>query len=244
MVATRLLAVAGVVLAIGGATVIALAAAARTAPQVPLSSGSEELVSEVSSTESNPGLRRLPVEGKTLRPLTALAPRAGEANDPVPLSPSEPTSIEIPAIGVHSRMQQVGLTPQHTLEVPAPGPHYDEAAWYRHSATPGAMGTAIVVGHVDSARNGPSVFFDLGKLRPGDEVLVTRGDGTVAIFRVDSVRRYPKDEFPTELVYGSNGSAALRMITCGGVFDRDRSKYLDNVVVFATFVGVGDARPS
>lgn len=169
---------------------------------------------------------------------------SGEADNLVAMATSEPTAIDIPAIGVHSEMQQVGLTAQHTLEVPAPGPHYDQAAWYRHSATPGAIGTAIVVGHVDSARDGPSVFFDLAKLMPGDEVLVTRRDGTVAIFTVDAVHRYPKDEFPTELVYGSTDYPALRVITCGGAFDRDRRKYLDNVVVFATFVGARVIQPS
>lgn len=146
-------------------------------------------------------------------------------------------AIDIPAIGVHSEMQQVGLTAEHTLEVPAPGPHYDDAAWYKYSATPGAIGPAIVVGHVDSATDGPSVFYRLGSLSPGDKVLVTRRDGTVAIFTVESVRRYPKAEFPTDLVYGDTDHAALRLITCGGTFDRADGSYLDNVIAFATLTG-------
>jgi sortase (surface protein transpeptidase) len=141
-------------------------------------------------------------------------------------------------------MQQVGLTAENTLEVPAPGPHYDHAAWYKYSSTPGAIGPAIVVGHVDSATGGASVFFHLGSLRPGDEVLVTRRDGTVAIFTVEAVRRYPKDDFPTELVYGHTDHAALRLITCGGTFDRSERSYVDNVIVFATLVDFQRPSPS
>ncbi|HVM14534.1 MAG TPA: class F sortase [Egibacteraceae bacterium] len=151
------------------------------------------------------------------------------------LPPSEPVTIDVPAIGVHSVLQQVGLTPEHTMEVPT-GPHYNDAAWYRHSPTPGAPGPAVIVGHVDSAAEGPSVFFDLEDLRQGDEVLVTRADGLVAVFRVDAVDRYPKDDFPTALVYGDTDRAVLRLITCGGVFDPSARHYLDNVVVFATLV--------
>lgn len=237
MAATRLLAVAGVVLGISGATVIALAVTARTPTQQPPSAVSGGLVSEVSIVEPSPGSQPLPVEGKSFRALTAFTQVLEDPHGPVPLLSSEPASINIPAIGVLSEVRQVGLTAQHTLEVPAPGPHYNQAAWYKHSATPGAVGPAIIVGHVDSASDGPSVFFHLRKLRPGDEVLITRRDGTVAIFTVEAVGRYSKAEFPTELVYGDTDGAALRLITCGGTFDRAQRRYLDNVIVFATLFG-------
>ncbi|HVR76998.1 MAG TPA: class F sortase [Acidimicrobiia bacterium] len=183
-----------------------------------------------------------PGEYDSFTPPSAPVPEG--VDDPVLLPSSEPAAIDIPAIGVHSEMQQVGLTAEHTLEVPAPGPYYDQAAWYKHSATPGAVGPAIIVGHVDSAADGPSVFFDLGNLRPGDEVLVTRRDGTVATFEVEAVRQYSKDDFPTELVYGDTDHAALRLITCGGTFDRAERSYRDNIVVFATLVGSHQDSPS
>jgi sortase (surface protein transpeptidase) len=235
----RSLAVAGVVLAASGATVIVWAATAQTPPQPPPSAGSEG-VSVMSSVE--PDSVPPPGEHDYFTPPTAPGPE--QVDDPVLLPSSEPAAIDIPAIGVHSEMQQVGLTAEHTLEVPAPGPYYDQAAWYKHSATPGAMGPAIIVGHVDSAANGPSVFFDLGSLRPGDEILVTRRDGTVAVFAVETVRQYSKDDFPTDLVYGETSHAALRLITCGGAFDRTRRSYLDNVVVFASLVGSHQASPA
>jgi len=157
------------------------------------------------------------------------------------LASSTPVAIDIPAIEVHSELQRVGMTADRRVEVPAPGPLYDVAAWYEHSATPGALGPAVILGHVDSATSGPSVFFELGELQRGDEVTVTRADGTVAAFRVDEVRRYPKTEFPTQLVYGATDHAALRLITCGGVFDEAAGSYRDNVIVFASLVGSRDA---
>ncbi|MBU1865339.1 MAG: sortase, partial [Actinobacteria bacterium] len=114
------------------------------------------------------------------------------------------------------------------------GPHYDEAAWFKYSPAPGSVGAAVILGHVDSATGGRSVFFNLGVLRPGDEILVTRADGSVAVFTVDGVRRYPKDEFPSLTVYGDTTHPALRLITCGGEFDRADGHYRDNIVVFAS----------
>jgi sortase (surface protein transpeptidase) len=137
---------------------------------------------------------------------------------------------------------RLGLTAGGALQVPLPGPHYDQAGWYRYSPPPGSLGPAIIAGHVDSAAAGPSVFFRLGRLRPHDTVLVTRADHSVAVFAVDQVRRYPKSHFPTQLVYGDTNRAALRLITCGGPFDRAHGNYLDNIVVFASLVR-GSAAP-
>ena len=152
------------------------------------------------------------------------------------LPASAPLAIAIPAIGVRSPLLHLGQTADGSLEVPAPGRHYDEAAWYRYSPTPGSLGPAVIAGHVDSVAAGPSVFFRLGSLRPGDTVLITRADGTVAVFTVDDVRRYPKSRFPSQLVYGNTNRAALRLITCGGPFDRESGHYLDNIVVLASLV--------
>jgi sortase (surface protein transpeptidase) len=143
--------------------------------------------------------------------------------------------MDIPSIGVHSELQSLGLTDDGALEVPA-GALYDQAAWYRHSPTPGSLGPAIVLGHVDSAANGPSVFFRLGELRPGDLVIVDREDGSTATFAVDEVHSYAKDDFPTKVVYGDIDHAGLRILTCGGAFDDSTGHYLDNVVVFASLL--------
>ncbi len=216
------LTVVACVLAMSGATAIAVAVAAQKhAPQPPRSAAGS--IEPSAGSAEIPAARRSPYSVPTVV-------------GPV-LPSSDPVAIDILAIGVHSALQYVGLTPEHTLQVPAPGPHYNEAAWYKYSSTPGSLGPAVILGHVDSATQGPSVFFNLGDLRPDDKVLVTRADGLVAVFRVDGVRRYPKDDFPTRLVYGSTDYAALRLITCGGPFDYATGHYLDNIVVFASLVG-------
>jgi sortase (surface protein transpeptidase) len=150
------------------------------------------------------------------------------------LPDSRPVALAIPSIGVSSRVQRLGQTADGTMEVPAPGPHYDEAGWYRYSPTPGSIGPAVIVGHVDSAKYGPSVFARLGSLRPRDKVRVTRADGSVAVFAVDDVRRFRKARFPTQLVYGDTDHAALRLITCGGPLERGH--YRDNIVVRASLI--------
>lgn len=150
------------------------------------------------------------------------------------LARSVPVALSIPAIGVRSSLQRLGQTADGELAVPAPGPRYDWPGWYRYSPTPGSLGPAVIVGHVDSAANGPSVFWRLGSLRRRDTVRVTRADGSVAIFAVDDVRRFRKTHFPSQLVYGNTNHAALRLITCGGPIEGGH--YRDNIVVRASLV--------
>jgi sortase (surface protein transpeptidase) len=168
-------------------------------------------------------------------------PSAAAAGPPGPhpaaLAAAIPVSIRIPAIKVSAPVNSVGLNPDHTMEVPHPGPLYDQPAWYRYSPTPGEIGPAVIIGHVDSAKGGPSVFFTLGALKPGQRVEIARTDGSTTVFDIDSVKSYPKDSFPTRTVYGATDYAALRLITCGGSFDRKTGNYRDNIVVFAHLVG-------
>jgi hypothetical protein len=154
---------------------------------------------------------------------------------PLVLPASRPVRLSIPAIGVRARLLRLGLTPAGELEVPPDGPDYDRPGWYRYSPTPGALGPAVIVGHVASAADGPSVFARLSTLRKRDLVRVTRADGSVAVFRVDRVGRFAKAEFPTDLVYGNTDHAALRLITCGGAIGGD-GHYVDNIVVLASLV--------
>jgi LPXTG-site transpeptidase (sortase) family protein len=143
-----------------------------------------------------------------------------------------PVSLTIPIIGVDAKMITLGLEPNGTLEVPTTT---TVVGWYTGSPRPGAIGSAIIVGHVDN-HNGPGVFFRLRTLKRGDKVYVRRADGTLAEFRVTSVQTYLKDHFPTETVYGPTPDAELRLITCGGVFDRAIGHYLSNIIVYATEV--------
>jgi sortase (surface protein transpeptidase) len=134
---------------------------------------------------------------------------------------------------VDTGLIDLGLQPDGTMEVPADG---STAGWYVHSPTPGERGPAVLAAHVDW-QGDKGVFYDLRRTEPGDLIRVLRADGSTAAFTVQRVERYPKDDFPTEKVYGDVDSAQLRLITCGGEFDSAARSYRDNVVVYAVLSG-------
>lgn len=146
---------------------------------------------------------------------------------------STPVRLQIPAIGVDTGLMGLGLKADGTMEVPPEG---FPAGWYTGAPTPGELGPAILAGHVDWA-GAPAVFYDLRQLAAGDEITVVRKDGTAAVFRVTGLEQYAKESFPTEVVYGDIQHAGLRLITCGGSFDRSARSYVDNLVAFAELIG-------
>ena len=158
-----------------------------------------------------------------------VAPPQSAAPKPV----AAPVSLTIPLIGVQTQLITLGLTSAGELQVPSTT---SVAGWYTGSPRPGAIGSAIIVGHIDN-HSGPGVFFRLSELIKGDKIYVKRSDGTLVEFRVMSVQTYLKDHFPTEDVYGPVPDPELRLITCGGAFDPATDHYLSNIVVFATEVG-------
>jgi len=152
---------------------------------------------------------------------------------PPALAASVPVRIEIPTIAVDSDLMALGLQDDGTLEVPPDG---FPAGWFTGAPTPGEVGPAVIVGHIDWV-TGPAVFYELASLQVGDEIRVSRADGSVVTFRTTQVEQYPKDAFPTDLVYGDIDYAGLRLISCGGAFNRVTGHYEDNVVAFAARVG-------
>jgi hypothetical protein len=148
----------------------------------------------------------------------------------VPASP--PVRLRIPAIGVDSELMELGLQDDGTLEVPPSG---FPAGWFTGAPMPGETGPAVMAGHVDWDGS-PGVFNELRSLGMGDEITVARADGTAVVFAVVSVEQFPKEVFPTEAVYGDLDHPGLRLITCGGSFDRSERSYEDNIVVFADLV--------
>jgi sortase (surface protein transpeptidase) len=146
---------------------------------------------------------------------------------------ARPVWLSVPVIGVRTSLVDLGLRANGTLQVPS---STAVAGWYTGSPRPGAVGAAVIAGHVDS-RSGLGIFFWLRELRPGDRIYVGRADGTTAVFTVTAVRKVAKDLFPTAAVYGPVPDPELRLITCGGVFDRSLGSYLSNIVVFARLSG-------
>ncbi|MFH9616233.1 class F sortase [Streptomyces pratensis] len=144
---------------------------------------------------------------------------------------SEPERISIKSIAVDAPFTPLSIGPSGQLDAP-PANDANLAGWFKDGATPGERGTSVVAGHVDT-KTGPAVFLLLSTLKDGSTVDITREDGVVATFEVDSVETFSKADFPSDRVYADNGTAQLRLITCGGVYDKKKKDYEDNVVVFA-----------
>jgi hypothetical protein len=146
----------------------------------------------------------------------------------MPVSP--PVWVALPSLHINAPVSRVGLNPNGLIAAP-PTEDRNLAAWYEGSPTPGADGTAVVVGHVDVPK-GPAVFYGLGSLHKGNLIRVRREDGVTAVFTIYGVQVFGKKDFPTDRVYGGTGQPELRLITCGGQYDKAHG-YSGNVVVFA-----------
>lgn len=141
----------------------------------------------------------------------------------------EPVSVRIPSLGVDSQLERLGRSRGGTIEVPT---HWGRAGWYRNGPRPGEHGAAVILGHVDSP-TGPAVFAGLAALRAGARIVVIRADGSSVAFRVSRVEQHRRSRFPVEDVYWPTLRPELRLVTCGGSYDRARGGYLSNIIVFA-----------
>ncbi|MFF6878823.1 class F sortase [Streptomyces sp. NPDC012474] len=152
-----------------------------------------------------------------------------------PLPRSRATRLLIPYLRVDAPVMGLGLDRDRRLTAP-PDDDPELVGWYRHGASPGEQGTAVAVGHLDTD-SGPAVFAGLTELKRGRIVEARRADGRVAVYTVDKIKSYEKTHFPSQEVYGTRGRPELRLITCGGSYDR-RKGYSGNVVVFAHLTGI------
>lgn len=189
---------------------------ATTGAQVPSDGGSVTAVS--------------PAAGSHAPAPSGVAPAAAR-----PMSRSLPERLRIPSIGVDTSVMSLGLAADGTVAVPPIAAHAP-AGWYKGSPTPGQTGPSVILGHVTVGVYGDGVFVHLKRMRPGQRITVTRQDGSVATFAVDSVQTVSKAHFPTEAVYGNVDHPALRLITCGGTRVSGGGGYTDNVIVYASLV--------
>ena len=131
---------------------------------------------------SPPSVRLAPVATPTGRTVVPISLSAAQPQTP------RPVSLTIPAIGVKAPIINLGLNRNGTLQVPSTT---TVVGWYTNSPRPGATGSAVIAGHVDS-RSGPGVFFWLRTMHRGERIYVRRADGTLAVFTVTAVRTYAK----------------------------------------------------
>ncbi|MFJ5099860.1 class F sortase [Streptomyces sp. NPDC088554] len=174
----------------------------------------------------------------------ASAPLGAPLRTPASVAARPPLRVEVPSIGVAAPVMARGLDASGGVDPPPYGKP-DTVGWYEGGAQPGAVGAAILVGHVDTTEE-PAVFYGLSAVKPGEKVRVTRADGRIAEFTVDDVRVFDRARFDARKVYGQHkkSRAELRLITCGGTFDRRTHAYTANVVVSAYLSGVTAPRAS
>jgi len=165
-------------------------------------------------------------------PSAAASEPAFSAVREVPRS-AVPVRLRIPSLGVDAPVGPVGKAADGTVEVPR---RWEDVGWYDGGARPGEDGPAVLLGHVDS-KAGPAVFARLPQAPPGTVVEVVGDDGAVTRWQVERTDQHPKTRFPTEAVYLPGLRPELRLVTCGGAFDRTTGHYVDNVVVSASPVG-------
>lgn len=158
---------------------------------------------------------------------------------PFPVERSVPVHLSVPAIGVSTDLLRLGLQEDRTVEVPAPSDS-EYAGWYRLGTSPGQLGSAVILGHVDST-TGPAVFYELRSLERGDRVDVRLDGGAVAHFAVEDVLTYPNEAFPARKVYTSQGYRGLNLVTCGGEYDKARGGYQSNVVAYTRWTSTSPA---
>jgi sortase (surface protein transpeptidase) len=169
------------------------------------------------------------------RPTAAQALEFAPLQQPV-LAPATPTRVRIPAIHVDAPLTGIARDARHHVSAP-PESNRNLAGYVRDGTAPGAVGTAVISGRVDS-RQGPAVFHSLGALKKGDTVAVDRADKQSAEFTVDAVEAYDVRAFPEEKVYGPSAHAELRLVACGAGFDKRHGRSSGNVVVYAHLTAV------
>lgn len=225
---------AGGLLAVVGAAAVGVAVTGQEpAPPAPPRAAAQPTTSQPTTSQS-----------PTSTP-TSAAPESEAAQEPTreatkeprqsteALDYSEPVRLRIPSIDVSSSLVDLGLDDSGAMTTPQDP---DKAGWFTPSPAPGVTGASVIAGHV-TWNEDRSVFFRLGDLRAGDQVLVERKDGITVVYEVTRTGTFPKNDFPTQAVYQPVDQPELRLITCGGGYDETTNNYLSNVIVWAEMVG-------
>jgi LPXTG-site transpeptidase (sortase) family protein len=166
----------------------------------------------------------------------SIQPAGNYVSNPQPVfavttsSVPDPSLLTIPSLNLNAPFEPLGLNSNHTIEVPK---NNMGVGWFVYGAKPGQIGAAVVVGHLDSVW-GSAIFANLSKVKPGDKIIITRADGSIVTYRVDSLSKFSQNNFPTHAVYDSVSYSAIRLITCSGTWDKKAGHYSDNLVVFGT----------
>ncbi|HLY67145.1 MAG TPA: class F sortase [Chloroflexota bacterium] len=141
--------------------------------------------------------------------------------------PPLPKELLIPAIHVDAPVEQVGTTPDGVMDVPK---QWNDVGWFDQGYLPGQQGHAVIAGHLDSTTD-KAVFWELNKLKPGDQVIVDENDGSQLTFDVTGSDVYPYNQAPLQQIFGPADTPMLNLITCNGTFDQGSKNYDKRLVV-------------
>ncbi len=139
-----------------------------------------------------------------------------------------PTGLRVERVGIDAAIEDLRIVDGQMQDPTGPW----IVGWYTDLGWLG-RGNVVMAGHIDYWNVGPSVFFDIAALEPGDLIDVLGDDGQDYGFLVEWVRQVNADDAPLEELVGSTGGEALTLITCGGTFDYQNGVYLQRTVVRA-----------
>jgi Sortase domain len=162
-------------------------------------------------------------------PVTVVAsePRSQTARGAAADKPNpSPILLVVPAANISVALDHLRINPQGHIDVSS---DTESAGWWRKKQKRSPL---VIAGHLDS-KTGPAVFYHVQDLRFGDQIFLSFDDGSNASYTVRQVERVDKDKFPSQRIYNS-GSGEVRLVTCGGKFNRHTGHYEDNIVVYAT----------
>ncbi len=148
-------------------------------------------------------------------------------------SPADGASLKrmiIPAISVDAPLAVVGRDAGGVMQMP---PDPKTVAWYGFTARPGSGSNAVFAGHLDYVHYGPAVFWNLHKLRYGDQIEITLADGTVYRYRVVSSEAYDIFHAPVADIIGPTTYDAITLITCTGSYNWSLHLYEERLIVRA-----------
>lgn len=166
--------------------------------------------------------------------VSSVSPVVQAVQSPAPvkvvrLQVAEPQTLVIPKLNITAAVESVGEDSSGKMAVPE---KVEDVGWYNLGYKPGEKGSAVMAGHLDDVTGAPAVFYYLGQLQAGDEVIVTDKNGKTYTFEVTDVQSYAFDSVPLQQVFASNDKPRLNLITCTGIWNQGSRNYSNRLVVY------------
>ena len=242
---TKLLAISAMILGVGIWTLIGISTfrelnqpQAATTDSTQEDTASETFGALSGPEPANPISEPLPSPTPTTKPTTTRSTQTTQSKttNPAPASQGTgiPKTINIPKLGINASVESVGLDSAGRMDVPK---KWANVAWYNLGYKVGySGGAAVMSGHLDTSSGAPAVFYNIEKLNPGDEIIVTDTTGAKYKYRVVEKQVYPWDALPLQRIFGSAGTDGLNLITCDGAWDRNARNYSQRMVIYSVLI--------